>query len=186
MSKVGKKPIIIPDGVEIKIEKKPEGQAVIFKGPKGELSYTVGSEFNMVIEDKQLLITPKVEDLDKNTSAFWGLHRALLSNTLNGVAVGFEKKLELVGVGFKALIQDKKLILNVGFSHPVEIEIPDNIEVKIEKNIISISGINKELVGQIAADIRAVKKPEPYKGKGIKYIDEVVRRKAGKKSATSG
>ena len=154
--------------------------------PEPEFRESCNNACVQIAQEVEAIGEQEVENLDKNISAFWGLHRALLNNALSGVTVGFEKKLELVGVGFKVSIQGNKLILNVGFSHSVEVEIPDKLEVKIEKNIISISGIDKRLVGQTAADIRAVKPPEPYKGKGIKYIDEIIRRKAGKKAVASG
>ena len=116
----------------------------------------------------------------KSNRALWGLTRVLVANMIEGVTNGFEKKLEINGIGFKAEAKDKKLILNVGFSHPVEFELPEGTEAKVEKNVIIITGSDKQLVGNTAARIRNIKKPEPYKGKGIKYIDEIIRRKAGK------
>jgi len=123
--------------------------------------------------------------LNKKTGALWGTFRSLVDNMIQGVINGFEKKLEIQGVGYRASLEKNKLILNLGFSHSIEIEAPKGIDFNVEKNIITISGINKQLVGQIAANIRAKRKPEPYKGKGIRYQGEVVRRKAGKKAVAS-
>lgn len=177
MSRIGKKPVIILPGVEAKVN----GNDIEIKGPKGVLSIKVAPEMNVELKDKEIIITPKVEDL--KSKALWGLMRSLVNNMVDGVVKGFEKKLEINGVGFKASVEGKKLVLNVGYSHPIYIEAPEGIEFKVEKNVIAISGINKELVGQIAATIRRVKPPEPYKGKGIKYIDEIIKKKLGKKAA---
>lgn len=186
MSRIGKKPIIIPEGVEVEIK----GENVIVKGKKGELSQTVPSLFELSLKDssddsslKELVIIPKKKG--KNSFALWGLFRSLIFNIVYGVHEGFEKKLEINGVGYRAALEGKTLVLSLGLSHPVKIEAPENIEFKVEKNIITVSGIDKQLVGQMAAKIRDQKKPEPYKGKGIKYIDEVIRRKAGKKAVGS-
>jgi len=186
MSRIGKKPIIIPKGVEVEIR----GENVIVKGNKGELSQTVPSLFDLSLKNssddpslKELVITPKRKG--KNASALWGLFRSLISNMVHGVCEGFEKKLEINGVGYRAVLEGKTLVLSLGLSHPVKMEAPENIEFNVEKNIITVSGIDKQAVGQMAAKIRDQKKPEPYKGKGIKYIDEVIRRKAGKKAVGS-
>lgn len=186
MSRIGKKPIIIPESVKVEIK----GENVIVKGNKGELSQIVPSLFELSLKDssndsqiKELVIAPKRKG--KNSSALWGLFRSLISNMIHGVDEGFEKKLEINGVGYRAILEGKTLVLSLGLSHPVKIEAPENIEFKVEKNIITVSGIDKQLVGQMAAEIRDQKKPEPYKGKGIKYIDEVIRRKAGKKAVGS-
>ena len=175
MSRIGKKPIDILEGVEVKIN----GQEVVIKGKLGQLTVNVHQDVAVSQEDKQLVLA--IKDIeDKKEKSLWGLSRTLINNAILGVTEGFAKELEINGVGFKAAVQGKKLVLNVGFSHPVEYSFPDDIKIEVEKNNIKISGIDKQAVGQIAAEIRAVKKPEPYKGKGIKYIDEHIRRKAGK------
>ncbi len=179
MSRIGKKPILIPQGVEVKIE----GQRVTVKGPKGELSREVRPEIKVVEEESQIIITPQKET--KETAAFWGLTRALLANDIKGVTEGFAKKLEIEGVGYRAALEGQDLNLQMGFSHPVKIKAPEGIVFLVEKNVITISGIDKELVGQTAARIRAVKPPEPYKGKGIRYEGEQVRRKLGKKAVST-
>jgi len=187
MSRIGKKPILIPKNVEIKIN----GDEISAKGPKGELSLSWPSELSVSLkesgaegkEGKELTIGVKKKT--KRSPALWGLFRSLAFNLVLGVSEGFEKKLEINGVGYRASVEGKKIILNIGFSHPVEVEAPNGIEFKVEKNIITVSGADKQLVGQTAAKIRAQRKPEPYKGKGIKYLDEVIRRKSGKKVAGS-
>lgn len=176
MSRIGKKPIIIPDQVEVTIDK----DRIKVKGPKGELTEKIHPFVKIDLQDKQMSVLP--DKKTKSTSALWGLFRALIANMVLGVTEGFEKKLEIQGVGFRAQVQGKDLILHLGLSHPVEVAAPEGIEIKVEKNIITISGTDKQLVGQIAAKIRALKKPEPYKGKGIRYMGEVVRIKAGKKA----
>jgi large subunit ribosomal protein L6 len=177
MSRIGKKPITIPAGVEVKIDK----DTLEVKGPKGKLSMKLFSQINVEIKDNEILLTPRKEDL--KSKALWGLSRTLISNMVDGVTKGFEKRLEINGVGFKAGVEGKKLVLNVGLSHTVDIDAPEEIEFKVEKNVIIVTGINKELVGQISAAIRRVKPPEPYKGKGIKYSYEIIRKKLGKKAA---
>jgi len=184
MSRIGKKPILIPENVEVKIE----GSKVTVKGPKGELQKEIRPEIRFEIKDKEIFVFPKIET--KKTKALWGTTRVLLSNMIKGVKEGFEKKLEIQGLGYKATLEvpntgSPDLILSVGFSHPIKIKAPPSIEFSVEKNIITVSGIDKELVGQIAAEIRKVRPPEPYKGKGIRYIGEVIRRKAGKKVVTT-
>lgn len=183
MSKVGKKPIIVPTGVDIAIA--PEGHAlrVTANGPKGSLSHVIEKDFSVQFENRELVVAPAREIMTGEQKARFGLHRALLSNVVQGVVSGFEKRLEIEGIGYKASVSGDKIVLHVGFSHPVEVELPKGIEAKVEKNIIIISGIDKYLVGQVAADIRSQKPPEPYKGKGIRYKDEVVVRKSGKKAA---
>lgn len=179
MSRIGKKPINIPQGVEVKIV----GHKVVVKGPKGELEREFLPDVLITQEDKNLLVAQAKPT--KQAKAFQGLSRALLFNMVQGVTDGYERKLEIIGVGFKAGVQGENLVLNVGFSHPVEIQPPGGISFKVEKNIILVSGIDKEAVSQVAANIRKVKKPEPYKGKGIRYLGEHVRRKVGKKAATA-
>lgn len=179
MSRIGKKPIEIPEGVEVKIE----SQKVIIKGPKGELNIEIRPEIKIEVKEGKIFVSPKIET--KKTKAFWGLTRALLFNMIKGVTEGYEKKLEIKGLGYKANLEGEDLILMVGFSHPVKIKMPEGIKFSVEKNIIAVSGINKEKVGELAAQIRRVKPPEPYKGKGIRYVGEQVRRKVGKKVATT-
>jgi len=187
MSRIGKKPILIPKNVEIKIN----GDEISAKGPKGELSLSLPSELSISLKESGAEgkegqeLTIGVKKKTKRSPALWGLFRSLAFNLVLGVSDGFEKKLEINGVGYRASVEGKKIILNIGFSHPVEVEAPNGIEFKVEKNIITVSGADKQLVGQTAAKIRAQRKPEPYKGKGIKYLDEVIRRKSGKKVAGS-
>ncbi len=180
MSRVGKKAISIPTGVEVKIE----NNQVKVKGPKGELEQVIPSE--ILVSQKDNEITIEVKEETKQSKAFWGLTRALVQNMITGVSEGFVKQLEIVGVGYKAKTEgDKVLDLAMGYSHPVKLDIPEGLTIAIEKNIITVSGISKEQVGQFAAKIRDVRKPEPYKGKGIRYVGEEVRRKEGKKAATA-
>ncbi|KPJ54919.1 50S ribosomal protein L6 [Parcubacteria bacterium DG_72] len=176
MSRIGKKPIQIPDDVEINIA---EGEVNV-KGPKGELSTKIPPEVLVRKEGENIIVS--VERDTKKTKALWGLTRTLIYNMVEGVVKGHEKKLEIQGVGYRANLEGENLVLLVGFSHPVKIKKPENINFTVEKNIITISGIDKELVGQTAAKIRKVRKPEPYKGKGIRYIGEIVKRKVGKKA----
>lgn len=180
MSRIGKQPVVIPAGVEIKID----NYLVTVKGPKGELKQTIPDFLKIKIEDNQLKVSVENPKIKQERSS-WGTFARLISNMVKGVSEGFEKKLELVGVGYRAQIDGDKLILKLGFSHPVEFLIPSGIEIKVEQNIITINGIDKQLVGESAAQIRRFKKPEPYKGKGIKYIDEIIRRKAGKRATTT-
>lgn len=182
MSRVGKKPIQIPIGVEVKLE----GQKIIVKGPKGELSREFNPEIKTEVKEGKIFVS--LQKQTKKSLSLWGLNRTLIFNMVKGVTDGFEKKLQLEGIGYKVRVEGVNLILNIGFSHPVEIKCPNGIQFLVDKNnIITVSGIDKELVGQIAAKIRAVKPTEPYQGKGLKYIGEVVRRKEGKKvAATTG
>ena len=179
MSRIGKKPISVPKDVQIILEK----PSITIKGKLGQLSYRFLPEVDVNLENDQLIITPLKKT--KSTSALWGLTRALLANMVKGVSDGFEKKLEIEGVGYRASMSGNKIILTVGFSHPVELEAPEGIKISVEKNTIRVLGFDKVLVGQVAANIRAIKKPEPYKGKGIHYLGEKIRRKAGKKAATA-
>lgn len=180
MSRIGKKPISIPEKTEIKIE----DQQISVRGLRGELKQTLPKFLKIEIKENQLNIFVENPE-EKNQRSCWGTFNVLISNMIHGVNQGFEKKLELVGVGYRAKTDNDKLILNIGFSHPVEFILPVGIKAIVEQNIITIQGIDKQLVGEIAAQIRKLKKPEPYKGKGIKYIDEIIRRKSGKKAATS-
>jgi len=180
MSRVGKKPILIPPGVEIKTE----GQRIVVKGPKGEIQREVRPEIKIEVKEGKIIFSPQQET--KKTNAFWGLTRALIFNMVKGVTDGYEKKLQIEGVGYRAGLEGDSLVLKLGFSHPVKVKQPEGIKFLVEKNIVSVSGIDKELVGQLAAKIRKVSPPEPYKGTGIRYFGEVVRRKAGKKVVTAG
>ncbi|HOQ16295.1 MAG TPA: 50S ribosomal protein L6 [Defluviitaleaceae bacterium] len=175
MSRIGKLPIAIPSGVEVKIG---EGNLVTVKGPKGTLERKLSPEMLITIEDNQVIVK-RPSDLKKH-KALHGLTRTLVNNMVEGVTNGFTKELEINGVGYRAQKQGKKLVLSLGYSHPVEMEDPEGIESTVEGNKIIVKGINKEKVGQYAAEIRAKRPPEPYKGKGIKYVDEVIRRKEGK------
>lgn len=181
MSRIGKKPIELTDKVEAKIE----GDLITIKGPKGTLTQKIHPAVTATIDNGQILVTVKNPE-SGDEKALWGLFRSLINNMVVGVTSGFEKKLEINGVGYKARVEgSNKLILNVGYSHPVDFELPAGISCSVEANVITISGIDKQVVGEIAANIRKVRKPEPYKGKGIKYIDEVLRRKSGKTAAKS-
>ncbi len=175
MSRVGKKPVIIPSGV--KAEMKDSNLTVT--GPKGTLSLPVHGKVKITVSEKEILVDVEAKE-NKKERALWGLFRALTQNLVDGVTKGFEKKLEVNGVGFKVAVQGTKLVMALGFSHPVNVEIPKDITTVVDKNVITITGADKQRVGQFAAEIRELKKPEPYKGKGIKYIDEVIIRKAGK------
>lgn len=177
VSKIGKKPIIIPEGVDVKII---DG-ILEFKGRDGELKLKILPYVATEIKDGQIFFS--IQNNFKQARANWGTMRSLAQNALKGVIGGFVKSLEIKGIGYRAEMRGNDLILNVGLSHPVTITPPDGIRISVEKNIIKISGIDKILVGKTAAKIRAVKKPEPYKGKGIRYQDEIIKRKAGKKAA---
>lgn len=179
MSRIGKKPIIIPGNVEVKID----GQKIMVKGPKGEISKEFQPEIGISIEDSKIAVNSKRDT--KRARSLWGLSRVLVFNMIKGVAEGYERKLEIEGVGFKANVEGDSLVLNVGFSHSVRIKTPAGIKFSVEKNVITVSGIDKELVGQMAAKIREVKKPEPYKGKGIRYAGEKIIRKLGKKAVAT-
>jgi len=175
MSRIGKMPIAIPAGVTVDIA---ENNVVTVKGPKGELKRTFAPEMEIKLDGAELTVS-RPNDLKQNR-AFHGLTRALLYNMVVGVTDGFEKKLEVNGVGYRASKAGKVLTLNLGYSHPVEMTDPEGLETKVDGNNIIVSGIDKEKVGQYAAEIREKRKPEPYKGKGIKYADETIRRKVGK------
>ena len=179
MSRVGKKPIEIPKGVEVKINANEAGSKINIKGPKGSLEFVLPRGVAVEQKDNQIVFTVNNPELGSD-KALWGLSRALVNNAVVGVTESFSKELEINGVGFKVALQGKKLVLNVGFSHPVEYNLPEGITAEVEKNSIKLLGIDKQLLGQVAAEIRSIKKPEPYKGKGIKYVDEQIRRKAGK------
>ncbi len=177
MSRIGKLPITLPSGVEVKIEK----NQVEIKGPKGTLTTPLHEKIKVEQKDGGLSLT-RVDD-SALARAQHGLRRTLLSNCVEGVSKGFTKTLEVVGVGYKVAVQGKNVNLSVGFSHPVNYALPAGIEAQTEGSKLTISGMDKQLVGEVAAQIRRVRPPEPYKGKGIKYIDEIIRRKAGKSGA---
>lgn len=175
MSRIGKQIIILPEKVSANIN-----ESIIFiEGPKGKLSYKLSQLID--IQQKNNEITLKINKSNKASQELHGLSRTIINNMALGVSQGFFKKLEIHGVGYRAQINNKELILNVGYSHPVKINAPNGISIKVEKNTeIIVSGISKEIVGQVAAKIRSVKPPEPYKGKGIRYINEKIKRKVGK------
>jgi large subunit ribosomal protein L6 len=175
MSRLGKLPIKLGEGTQAKIE---DG-FILVKGPKGELKERMHSLVKLEINDKEIKVSVGNPE-DKKERALWGLYRSLINNMVVGVERGYEKKLEINGVGFRAAVSGNKLTLNVGYSHPVDYNLPDGISAQVEGNVITISGIDKQLVGEVAAQVRKIKKPEPYKGKGIKYIDETIIRKVGK------
>lgn len=175
MSRIGKMPIAVPAGVEVAID----GATVTVKGKKGELTRTFQPSMIIKQEGDEIVVSPA--DEESQTNAYWGLTRSLLHNMVVGVSEGFEKKLQLVGVGYRASLKGKDLELQLGFSHPVLVEAPEGITFEVPSQTeITVSGASKEKVGQVAADIRKWRKPEPYKGKGIRYEGEHVRRKAGK------
>lgn len=175
MSRLGKLPIILTEGTQAKIE----NGFIIVKGPKGELKQELHKLVKVEIKEKEIIVSVANAE-NRKERAFWGLFRSLINNMVEGVNNGYEKKLEINGVGFRALVSGQKLTLNVGYSNPVDYNLPNGVVAQVEGNVISISGIDKQLVGETASQIRKIKKPEPYKGKGIKYINEVIRRKVGK------
>lgn len=176
MSRIGRLPIALPQGVTVNID---ANNVVTVKGPKGTLTKGMSKVINIKLEDGKVVVTRPNDE--KESRALHGLTRALIKNMVVGVTEGYQKTLELVGVGYKAAKQGKKLVLNVGYSHPVEIDPIEGIEFDVPAPTqVVVKGIDKEKVGQVAAVVRSVREPEPYKGKGIKYIDEVIRRKEGK------
>ena len=175
MSRIGKKPIEIPSGVEVKID----GQLVTVKGPKGTESVNVREEIKVSVVDNHIILEPTNDE--RKTNALHGLSRTLVANAVEGVSKGFEKKLEIQGVGYRASMEGTKLNMALGYSHPVIVEPPAGITISVDKNVnITVSGSNKQMVGDVAAAIRSKRPPEVYKGKGIRYEGEYIRRKAGK------
>ena len=174
MSRVGSAPINLPSGVEVKIE----GNMVAVKGPKGEIAQEIHGDISVEVEESVINVKRPTEQ--KRHKALHGLSRSLVNNMVVGVTKGFEKELVVAGVGYRAAKQGNKLVLTVGYSHPVEMEMPKGIELEVENNKIVVKGVDKQVVGEIAAKIRKVRPPEPYKGKGIRYKDERIRRKEGK------
>ncbi len=176
MSRIGKHPVPVPQGVDVKLS----GQTLIAKGPKGELQLTVVDDLSVELADGKVTVKPRHPT--RRARSMWGMQRTLVNNLVKGVKDGYSRDLDINGVGLRAALQGKVLQLNMGFSHEVNYPIPTGIEIKVEKpTSIKISGADRQLVGQVAAEIRAVKPPEPYKGKGIKYSDETILRKEGKK-----
>ena len=186
MSRIGKKPVVLPNGVTAELT----AGTLTIKGPKGSLSQDVHPKVMVSVAENEVLVDVAKKE-DKKEKALWGLFRALVQNMVDGVTTGYTKSLDVVGVGFKAESKGKSIGLSLGFSHPIDFPLPDGIEVKMEKDpskititqyqtTITLSGIDKQLVGQVAANIRSLKEPEPYKGKGIRYSDETILRKAGK------
>jgi large subunit ribosomal protein L6 len=177
MSRIGKLPITVPASVEI-----TQADGVLTaKGPKGELSQAINPKMTVVIADGLVTVAQNTSDVE--SAQFHGLTRTLIDNMVKGVSEGFKKELEINGIGYRAAVSGSKLVLNLGYSHPIEHVIPEGIQIAVEKNIVIVSGADKQQVGQTAAEIRAYRKPEPYKGKGVKYVTEHIRRKAGKTGA---
>ena len=174
MSRIGKKPISIPSGLEVKID----GSSLKFKKSNNEKELDLKGHVDVKIEDGKIEISPKGED--RQSRAYWGTYRALANNIVLGLTEGFSKQLEINGVGYRAAMKGKVLELNLGFSHPINFEPPKGIEISVDKNVVTIKGDDKQQVGQVAAEIRGFRPPEPYKGKGIKYLEEHIIRKAGK------
>ena len=175
MSRIGKMPVVIPAGVKVEIK---DNNHIVVKGAKGTLERDLPIEMTIKVEGEEVIVT-RPNDLKKMKSLH-GLTRTLIHNMVIGVSEGYKKELEVNGVGYRAVKQGKKLVLSLGYSHPVEMTDPEGLESSVEGNKIIVTGINKEKVGQYAAEIREKRKPEPYKGKGIKYVDEVIKRKVGK------
>ena len=178
MSRLGKLPIILPSGVTASIA----DNTITVKSSKGELKQALHDLVEVKIEGDTITVSVKNPGIKKE-KAFWGLYRSLINNMVIGLTDGYSKELEIIGVGYRVALSGKKITLNVGYSHPVEFLLPEKIEAKVEANKISLTSIDKQLVGETAAQIRKIKKPEPYKGKGIKYVDEVIIRKEGKTAA---
>jgi large subunit ribosomal protein L6 len=176
MSRLGKKPILIPEGVEAKLD----NGTLIVKGPRGENRRQFKDDIVISVSEGKIILEP-----NKGTSALWGAYGSHIRNMIEGVISGFSKNLLIEGVGYRASKEGNGLVFSLGFSHPVKVAIPEGIDVKIEKNILAIFGTDKEKVGSFSAQIRALKPPEPYKGKGIRYEDEIIRRKAGKKAVAT-
>jgi large subunit ribosomal protein L6 len=175
MSRIGKKPISLPTGVEVKVE----GNVITVKGAKGSLDFTFNNELSVEIEGTELTVVRPSDS--KFHKTIHGTTRALINNMVVGVSEGFKKELKMIGVGYRAAVQGQKVVLQAGYSHPVELDIPAGLAVEVVKNTaITVTGIDKQLLGEFSANIRAVRPPEPYLGKGIRYVDEYVRRKEGK------
>jgi len=181
MSRIGLKPITLPAGVDVNVQ----GQAVTVKGPKGTLSVTLHPAVSATVSPERVLEVQVKHPDNVTERALWGLMRQLIANAVAGVQTPFVKSLEFVGVGYKVNMAGNTVKMEVGYSHPVDYPLPQGVEGKVEKQVLTLTGIDKQLVGEVAAQIRRVRPPEPYKGKGIKYVDEVIRRKAGKTAKTA-
>lgn len=180
MSRIGKQPINIPAGVTVTVD----NGRVNVSGPKGSLTLDLRPEVRAVSEEGRVRIEPARQT--RKTAAYWGLMRSLVASMVEGVSRGFDKRLEIEGIGYRAVLDGGELVLSLGFSHPVRVTPPAGISFKVEKNVITVSGADAVLVGDVTAHIRRIRLPEPYKGKGIRYAGEIVRRKAGKKAVSSG
>ena len=174
MSRVGKKPIEISDKIKVTYT----GRILTVAGEKGTLTRTIHPDVNLNIDDKTLTVT--IDNMDKKTRSLWGMTRALIANMVTGVSQGFERALEINGIGYRAELKGKNIEFNLGYSHSIDFPLPEGISANIDKNIIKLSGIDKDLLGYTASTIRSLRPPEPYKGKGVKYVEEYVQRKAGK------
>lgn len=175
MSRKGKKPIVVPQGTDVKVD----GSKVIVKGPKGQLDVEVKEGLAIKLDGQEIYLS--YDENQKGFSKFQGLYHTLISNLIEGTSKGFSKQLELIGVGYRAAVKGQQLDLSLGFSHPTLVDIPQGLSVTVEKNtLVTVTGIDKQQIGQFCAQIRAMKPPEPYKGKGVRYVGEYVRRKAGK------
>lgn len=174
MSKIGQQTIVIPSGVTVTVA----DDKVSIVGPKGTLTVNVAKELDVKVDGSNINVTTKKDN--KFSRSLWGTTRMLIANHVKGVTEGWKKQLELVGTGYRSEVQGNTLVLTVGYSHPIKIEAPEGITFKVEKSVINVDGIDKQVVGQVSADIRASRPPEPYKGKGVKYVGEAIRRKAGK------
>ncbi len=174
MSRIGKNPVIIPAGIDVSVN----GNIVVFK--KGSVQKELDTKGNVEVkvEDGKVVFAPKSDD--RQDRAYWGTYRALSANIIVGLIQGYQKQLEINGVGYKAAVQGNTLVLQLGFSHPINYEFPKGLQISVEKNIVTIKGDDKQVVGQVAAEVRSFRPPEPYKGKGIKYVEEHIRHKAGK------
>lgn len=181
MSKIGKKPIELPTGVTVEVK----DATVTVKGPKGTLTRQVPASIKVAIEGSTVTVSLTAENPSRDDGAQWGLYRALINNMLIGVSTGWSTELIFQGVGYKAVVKGKDLELSLGYSHTIEIKAPEGITFEVEKSSIKVIGIDKELVGHLASLIRSKRLPEPYKGSGIRYADEVIKKKAGKKAATA-
>jgi len=180
MSRIGRKPIPIPDGVKVNLQ----GDRVEVEGPKGKLVTRLPKGVRIEKNDSQLRAVPERES--RELAPFWGLTRTLVANAVHGVTQGFSKELDIVGIGYRAQVEGKKVVFSLGYSHPIEFDIPDGIKVNIEKQTrITVSGADKHLVGQVAARMRALRKPDPYKQKGVRYVGEHLKKKAGKTGAAT-
>ena len=178
MSRIGRKPIPIPDGVKVNLQ----DDRVEVEGPKGKLVTPLVNGVRIENNDGELRAVPERES--RELARFWGLTRTLVANAVHGVSQGFSKELDIVGIGYRALVDGKKVVFSLGYSHPIEFDIPDGIKVEVEKQTrITVSGVDKHLVGQVAAHMRALRKPDPYKQKGVRYVGEQLKKKAGKTGA---